>query len=50
MPTAMLRLGTGGAERIKGYPFDEIRGRPFSVFDPPEDIERGKPAYELQVA
>src|SRR5437588_2567616 len=39
-----------GAERIKGYKFDEIRGRHFSVFYPPEDIERGKPAYELKVA
>lgn len=39
-----------GAERIKGYTFDEIRGRHFSVFYPPEDIERGKPDYELKVA
>ena len=39
-----------GAQRIKGYTFDEIRGRHFSVFYPPEDIERGKPAYELKVA
>jgi PAS domain S-box-containing protein len=38
------------AERIKGYTFDEIRGRHFSVFYPPEDIERGKPDYELKVA
>jgi len=39
-----------GAERIKGYTFDEIRGRHFSVFYSPEDIERGKPDYELKVA
>lgn len=39
-----------GAERIKGYTFDEIRGRHFSVFYPREDIEKGKPDYELKVA
>jgi PAS domain S-box-containing protein len=39
-----------GAERIKGYKADEIRGKHFSVFYPPEDIERGKPDYELKVA
>lgn len=39
-----------GAQRIKGYTFDEIRGRHFSVFYPPEDIERGKPDDELKVA
>jgi PAS domain S-box-containing protein len=39
-----------GAQSIKGYTFDEIRGRHFSVFYPPEDIERGKPDYELKVA
>jgi PAS domain S-box-containing protein len=41
---------TKSAERIKGYNFEEIRGRHFSVFYPPEDIERGKPDYELKVA
>lgn len=40
---------TKSAERINGYRFDEIRGRHFSVFYPPEDIERGKPDYELKV-
>src|SRR5437762_11235708 len=39
-----------GAERIKGYTSDEIRGWHFSVFYPPEDIERGKPDYELKLA
>src|SRR5438034_1184337 len=41
---------TKSAERIKGYNFEEIRGRHFSVFYPPEDIERGKPDYQLKVA
>ena len=39
-----------GAQRIKGYTFDEIRGRHFSVFYPREEIEKGKPDYELKVA
>lgn len=41
---------TKSAERISGYSFDDIRGRHFSVFYPPEDIERGKPDYGLRVA
>ena len=39
-----------GAERIKGYTGDEIIGRHFSSFYPPEDIASGKPAWELEVA
>ena len=39
-----------GAQRIKGYTFDEVRGRHFSIFYPREDIEKGKPDYELKVA
>lgn len=39
-----------GAQRIKRYTFDEIRGRHFSVFYPREDIEKGKPDYELKIA
>ena len=39
-----------GAERIKGYRSEEIVGRHFSVFYPSEDVERGKPQLELQVA
>ena len=39
-----------GAERIKGYRADEIVGQHFSRFYPAEDIERGKPEYELAVA
>ena len=36
-----------GAERIKGYLAAEIVGQHFSVFYTPEDIARGKPAFEL---
>src|SRR3989440_3805231 len=39
-----------GAERIKGYQAQEIVGQHFSRFYPTEDVERGKPAYELKVA
>jgi PAS domain S-box-containing protein len=39
-----------GAERIKGYTANEIIGKHFSTFYPPEDIANGKPAWELVVA
>ena len=39
-----------GAEAIKGYRAEEIIGRHFSTFYPPEAIERGIPALELVVA
>src|ERR1700704_5030924 len=32
-----------GAERIKGYSADEIIGKHFSVFYPPEDVRAGLP-------
>src|SRR5213082_3242093 len=39
-----------GAERIKGYTADEIIGRHFSIFYPPEDARNRKPEWELEVA
>ncbi|WP_439661424.1 PAS domain-containing sensor histidine kinase [Lentzea sp. HUAS TT2] len=39
-----------GAERIKGYTSEEIIGQHFSAFYPPEDVQCGKPAWELRVA
>lgn len=39
-----------GAQRIKGYSADEIIGRHFSSFYPPDDIASGKPARLLEVA
>jgi PAS domain S-box-containing protein len=36
-----------GAEYLKGYTRDEIVGRNFSIFYPPEDIATGKPQREL---
>ena len=39
-----------GAERIKGYRPDQIIGRHFSVFYPPEDVAAGQPAMGLRRA
>jgi len=39
-----------GAERIKGYRGEEIIGEHFSRFFTPEDIAKGKPARELEIA
>jgi PAS domain S-box-containing protein len=39
-----------GAERIKGYRADEIIGRHFSAFYPPESVARHWPEYELKIA
>ena len=39
-----------GAQRIKGYAAYEIIGQHFSVFYPPEDVAKGKPAWMLEKA
>jgi len=39
-----------GAERLKGYREDEIVGQHFSRFYPLEEVERGAPARDLEVA
>jgi len=39
-----------GAERLKGYRPEDIIGRHFSTFYPPEDIAAGKPERELEDA
>ncbi|MDP9350652.1 MAG: PAS domain S-box protein, partial [Chloroflexota bacterium] len=39
-----------GAQRIKGYRAEEIIGEHFSCFYTPEDISRGHPGHELEVA
>jgi PAS domain S-box-containing protein len=38
-----------GASRISGYTADEIIGRHFSVFYPPEEVAAGKPQTELDI-
>jgi PAS domain S-box-containing protein len=49
-PTGHVLSWNLGAERIKGYRSDEIVGKHFSIFYPPEDVENGKTAFELRVA
>ncbi|HET9986784.1 MAG TPA: PAS domain S-box protein [Longimicrobiales bacterium] len=49
-PQGHIASWNDGAERISGYTPSDIIGRHFSVFYPPEDIEWGKPAWELSVA
>jgi PAS domain S-box-containing protein len=39
-----------GAEAIKGYKAEEILGRHFSIFYPPDVVARGWPDHELRVA
>jgi PAS domain S-box-containing protein len=39
-----------GAERIKGYRADEVLGKHFSLFFPPEDVAAGKPAQVMAAA
>jgi PAS domain S-box-containing protein len=39
-----------GAERIQGYKAGEIIGQHFSIFYPPNDIEKRHPDHELQIA
>ena len=39
-----------GAQRFKGYRADEIIGKHFSVFYPPESLARNLPAHELTEA
>ena len=39
-----------GAESIKGYRAEEILGRHFSIFYPPEDADRGIPDAQLRKA
>jgi PAS domain S-box-containing protein len=39
-----------GAERIKGYTSNEVLGKHFSMFYPPEDKEWDKPGRELEIA
>ncbi|HEU4451425.1 MAG TPA: PAS domain-containing sensor histidine kinase [Longimicrobium sp.] len=47
-PEGVVSSWNEGAQRIKGYRADEIIGRHFSTFYPPEDL--AKPPWELEVA
>jgi PAS domain S-box-containing protein len=48
-PQGQILSWNAGAERIKGYTADEIVGRNFSCFFPPEHIERGRPMEILRL-
>ncbi len=49
-PKGCISTWNIGAERIKGYSADEIIGKHFSTFYPPEDIVAGKCEHELYIA
>ena len=49
-PNGHVASWNAGAQRIKGYTADEIIGQHFSVFYPPEAIERDHPRHELEIA
>jgi PAS domain S-box-containing protein len=48
--TGHILSWNAGAKRLKGYTRDEILGRHFSIFYPPDDLAAGKPTWELEVA
>ena len=49
-PEGVVATWNPGVWRLKGYPAEDIVGRHFSVFYPPEDIAAGKPQRELEAA
>lgn len=49
-PQGHVTSWNAGAERIKGYEAQEIIGRHSSRFYPREDVERGSPDKELEIA
>ncbi len=49
-PRGYIRSWNAGAQVIKGYPAEEIIGRHFSVFYPPDAVTSGWPASELRAA
>jgi PAS domain S-box-containing protein len=49
-PEGRISSWNQGAQQIKGYKAAEIIGKHFSIFYPDEDLRRGKPAWELEVA
>jgi PAS domain S-box-containing protein len=49
-PRGNIMSWNPGAERLKGWKAHEIIGRHFSTFYPEEDIQAGKPPWELEVA
>jgi len=48
--TGRVASWNAGAERIKGYRREDIIGKHFSVFYPPEQVAAGWPDHELEMA
>ena len=49
-PDGFILSWNAGAQRFKGYTAEEVIGKHFSIFYPPEKIEEGWPEYELREA
>src|SRR3954453_10777222 len=49
-PEGTIRTWSRGAQRIKGYTPEEVIGRNFEMFYPPEDVASGKPRRQLEIA
>jgi PAS domain S-box-containing protein len=49
-PQGYVTTWNSGAAHIKGYRAEEIIGKHFSCFYPPEKIEEGYPDHELEIA
>jgi PAS domain S-box-containing protein len=49
-PDGIITNWNAGAKRIKGYQADEVIGRHFEIFYPPEDRKAGLPARSLETA
>src|SRR5229473_1531456 len=49
-PLGQVVSWNSGAERLKGYRAEEVLGKHFSVFYPPEDVASGKPEQILAEA
>ena len=49
-PDGRIVSWNANAERINGYAAEEVIGEHFSLFYPPEDLERDKPGCELRHA
>ncbi|HYK03125.1 MAG TPA: PAS domain S-box protein [Thermoanaerobaculia bacterium] len=49
-PEGRVVSWNAGAERIKGYLAEEIVGRHFAIFYPPDAVEEGKPQQDLDSA
>jgi PAS domain S-box-containing protein len=49
-PDGRVMSWNAGAERIKGYRAEEVIGKSFSIFYPPELLQQNHPANELRIA